>query len=250
VNGSLPTFVLVHGGQHGGWCWSRVADRLRTVGAEVFTPTLTGCGERAHLLNPDVSLETMVQDVVGVLEWEELDDVVLVGHSFGGLAVAGTADQVAERIRHLVFLDAALVPDGQSAADQIDDAVFQPWLQMSEEQSGGLSLPIFFTPADLGVTDRDDAAWIERRLTPHPTRGYTDKVHLDNPLGNGLPTTYIGCNQDLGLEPSRQLARDMGWRYETLAVGHNAMVIAPDEVTELLLQAAGVRGELTGAAGS
>lgn len=245
---AMPAFVLVHGGQHGGWCWRRVASRLRDAGAEVFTPTLTGVGERAHLLTADVSLEMMVQDVVSVLEWEELDDVVLVGHSFGGLPIAGAADRVPERIRHLVFLDAALVPDGQSAADQIDDAVFLPWLQMSDEQTGGLALPIHFTPADLGVVDPEDAAWVARRLTPHPTRGYTDKQHLNNPLGNGLPATYIGCNQDLGLGPSRQLARDLGWRYETLDVGHNAMVIAPDEVTELLLKAAAANSEAIGVA--
>jgi pimeloyl-ACP methyl ester carboxylesterase len=238
---ALPPFVLVHGGQHGGWCWRYVAQRLRAAGAEVFTPTLTGVGERAHLLSKEVSLETLIEDIVNVLECEELADVVLVGHSFGGLPVSGTADRAAERIRHLVFLDAALVQNGQSAADQIADEVFLPWLKLAQEQNGGLGLPIHFTPADLGVTNTDDAAWMTRRLTPHPTRGYTDKIRLGNPLGNGLPATYIGCNQDLGLDSSRQLARDLGWNYVDLNVGHNAMLIAPDEVTRLLLSAAGAQ---------
>lgn len=240
-----PTFVLVHGGQHGGWCWRYVTQRLRARGAEVFPVTLTGCGERAHLLSAEIGLTTMIEDVIGVIEAEELTDVVLVGHSFGGTPLAGIADRVPERIGHLVFLDAVLVRDGESAADQISDEVFLPWLQMAEEQTGGLGLPIHFTPADLGVTDPDDAAWIARRLTPHPTRGYTDKIHLQNPLGNGLPATYIASHQDLGLGPSRKLAKTLGWNYISLDLGHNLMVIAPDQTTELLMQIA-TTGSATG----
>lgn len=232
------TFVLVHGGQHGGWCWRRVAERLRRRGAQVFAPTLTGTGERAHLLTPTVSLETMIQDVINVLECEELQDVILVGHSFGGMPISAAADRVPERIGHLVYLDAVVPDDGESAAEQISDEVFRPWLNMAEEQTGGIALPIHFTPADLGVTDPGDAAWIARRLTPHPTRGYTDKVHLDNPVGNSLPVTYIACNQDLGLNPSRERAQDRGWDYVSLDSGHNAMMIAPDDLTALLTEIA------------
>lgn len=108
------TYILLHGAWHGGWCWRSVADTLRARGHRVFTPTQTGLGERKHLLTPDITLETFVQDLLNVLEMEELTQVILVGHSFGGLAISGAADRAPARIRNLVYLDSVILQDGQA----------------------------------------------------------------------------------------------------------------------------------------
>jgi pimeloyl-ACP methyl ester carboxylesterase len=235
---SLPTLVLVHGGQHGGWCWRHVADHLRAAGARVFTPTITGVGERAHLLSKDITLQTAVQDVAAVLETEELQDVLLVGHSFGGVPVTGVADRMPERIRRLVYLDAAVCRDGQSVMDILPDDIRLPWLELSRRESGGVSLPIFFEPAAaLGVADPDAQAWLNRRLTPHPTRTYTDKTQLRSPVGNGLPATYIVCDQPVfeGLSRCRDLAQELGWDIDTFPSGHDAMLAEPELLAGRLL---------------
>ena len=134
------TFVLVHGAWHGGWCWSRVADRLRAAGHRVFTPTQTGLGERKHLLSKDITLDTFAKDIANVFEAEELSNVMLVGHSFGGLAISGVADTMPERIRHLVYLDSLMVEGGKSPFDSL--------------------------PADVVAARRKAAEEFERRLEP------------------------------------------------------------------------------------
>jgi pimeloyl-ACP methyl ester carboxylesterase len=124
------TFVLVHGGFHGGWCWSRVAPALRARGHTVFTPTQTGCGERSHLMSKSITLDTFVDDVANALRWEDLHDVVLVGHSFGGLAITGVADRMPQRIRQLIYLDSLIVQNGQCAFDLLEPEVVQGRLQV------------------------------------------------------------------------------------------------------------------------
>jgi pimeloyl-ACP methyl ester carboxylesterase len=138
---AAQTFVLVHGAWHGGWCWSRVADGLRAAGHHVFTPTQTGLGERKHLLSKDVTLDTFTRDIANVIEAEELTNVVLVGHSFGGLAISGVADAMPERIRHLVYLDSLMVEGGKSPFDSLPPDVVAARRKAAEESSGGLSLP-------------------------------------------------------------------------------------------------------------
>ena len=113
----MATYVLVHGGGHGGWCWQRLAPLLRAEGHDVHTPTLTGLGERSHLVRPETDLDTHVTDVAAVLEYEDLTDVILVGHSYGGMVITGTADRVPDRIAQIVYLDAASPRDGQSLVD-------------------------------------------------------------------------------------------------------------------------------------
>src|ERR1700744_531381 len=116
---AAQTFVLVHGAWHGGWCWSRVADRLRSAGQLGFTPTQTGLGERKHLLSKDITLDTFARDIANVIEAEELSNIVLVGHSFGGLAISGVADAMPDRIRHLVYLDSLMVEGGKRPFDRL-----------------------------------------------------------------------------------------------------------------------------------
>jgi pimeloyl-ACP methyl ester carboxylesterase len=234
---TAQTFVLVHGAWHGGWCWSRVADRLRSAGHQVFTPTQTGLGERKHLLSRDITLDTFSKDIANVIEAEELSDIVLVGHSFGGLAISGVADAMPDRIRHLVYLDSLIVEGGKKPFDILPPDVVAARLKAAEESSGGLSLPNP-PPSAFGVSEPKDTDWVKRRLTPHPLGTYTSTLNIKGPIGNNLPRTYIHCTDPS--YPALQASRDwvkaqQGWRWADIATGHDAMVMAPDELTRMLI---------------
>jgi pimeloyl-ACP methyl ester carboxylesterase len=237
---SARTFVLVHGAWHGGWCWRRVSDRLRAAGHPVFTPTCTGLGERAHLLSRDITLDTFAQDVANVVEAEELRDVILVGHSFGGLAISALAEMMPDRIRHLVYLDSLVVQPGKSPFDGLPPDIVAARVKAAQETSGGLSLPAP-PPSIFGVTDEADAAWIKRRLTPHPLGTYTSPLDIKNPVGNGLPRTYMSCTSPAytALDGVKGWVKQQpGWNWAEIATGHNAMVTAPAELTRMLTEIA------------
>jgi pimeloyl-ACP methyl ester carboxylesterase len=230
-------FVLVHGACHGGWCWTRVARLLRAQGHDVFTPTLTGFGERSHLLTPDVGPETLVQDVVGVLEWEELTDVVLVGHSFGALVALAVAGRVPERLRRIVLLDGVVVEPGAPGFDGLPREAVQARIAAAAELNGGLSYPP--PPAEaFGVLDPVDAEWVQRRLTPHPLRTYTEPFPLTAPLGNGLPVTYVCCTDPpyTPIHSAHAIVRREGWEWRELATGHDAMISDPEATAAQLLR--------------
>jgi pimeloyl-ACP methyl ester carboxylesterase len=229
-------FVLVHGAAHGGWCWVRVARLLRAAGHEVFTPTLTGLGERAHLLTEDVGPATMVQDIVGVLENEELRDVVLVGHSFGALVALGVADRVPHRLRRVVLLDGLVVEPGASGFDGVPPEVVEQRVASAKASPTGLAFSPMSAPT-FGLSDPDDLAWLNRRLTPQPLRSYTESFGLRDPLGNGVPITYICCTDPPypTLRSGHAIVRREGWEWRELATGHDAMISAPEAtVAELL----------------
>ena len=235
------SFVLVHGAWHGGWCWSRVAARLRAAGHDVFTPTLTGLGERRHLISPQINLDTHIEDVVNLLECEELDQVVLVGHSYAGIVISGVADRAAPRLRQLVYLDALLLESGKSLFSDFPQAVVDQRLKAIRDTGAGVGAAAALPPAAFGVKDPADAAWVARRMTPQPVGTYLQPLLLKAPLGNGLPKTYIDCTTDpiATLAPTKARVRaDAGWTLRTLASGHDAMVIAPAPLTNLLLELA------------
>jgi pimeloyl-ACP methyl ester carboxylesterase len=234
---TAQTFVLVHGAWHGGWCWSRVADRLRAAGHLVFTPTQTGLGERKHLLSKDITLDTFTSDIVNVIEAEELSDIVLVGHSFGGNAISGTADTIPGKIRHLVYLDSLMVEGGKAPFDTLPPDVVAARRKAADETSGGLSLPAP-PPSAFGVSDATDTEWVKRRLTPHPLGTYTSPLNIKGPVGNNLPRTYIACTNPAyaALQASRNWVKaQQGWRWSEIATGHDAMVTAPEELTRMLI---------------
>jgi pimeloyl-ACP methyl ester carboxylesterase len=231
------TFVLVHGAWHGGWCWRRVADRLRAAGHQVFTPTQTGLGERKHLLSRDITLDTFTTDIANVIAAEELSNVVLVGHSFGGLAISGVADAMRERVRHLVYLDSLMVEGGKRPFDSLPPDVVAARLKAAEQSSGGLSLPAP-APSAFGISDADDTEWVKRRLTPHPLGTYTSALNIKGPVGNDLPRTYIHCTNPsyAALEASRKWVKAQpGWHWAEIATGHDAMVMAPEELSRMLI---------------
>jgi pimeloyl-ACP methyl ester carboxylesterase len=204
----------------------------------VFTPTCSGLGERAHLMSRDLTLDTFTDDIAQVIETEELSDVILVGHSFGGLPVSGVADRIPERIRHLVYLDSLLVPPGKSPFDILAPEVVAKRLKAAEESSGGLSLPPQ-PPETFGVSDPADIAWLQRRLTPHPLGTYASALNITHPVGNGLPCTYIACTQPpyAFLDQVKTWVRAQeGWRWLEIQTGHDAMITAPDELARMLAE--------------
>ena len=233
----MSTFVLLHGMFHGAWCWDRVAPRLRAAGHAVWTPVQTGVGERAHELHAGITLQTFVDDIVAMLEREDLVAAVLVGHSFGGHAITGAADQVPGRIRHLVYLDAVFPRSGVSPLDGSLPAVAA---QRRAAAAGGLGIPPP-EPSVFGVPDGPDADWVRRHLTPQPFGSLDTAITFREPAGNGLPATYVACTDPAypPLAHARQAARAQpGWTWRELATGHDAMVTAPAALADLLMEIA------------
>lgn len=236
------TFVLVHGSWHGGWCWDAVVKSLAQRGHRVFAPTLTGLGERRHLLSKDVNLTTHITDVCNVIETEDLSDAVLVGHSYGGIVISGVADRMPPRLSQLIYLDALLVDPGQT----VFSTFFSPEereavLKVVAEQGNGVGIPPL--PASLfGITDPEKLQWVQRHLSPQPVGTYEEPLQLQSELGGTLRKTYIECTQNAlpVIEPIRKRVRaDSSWRVRTLDSGHDAMVSAPERLTKLLVEIAG-----------
>lgn len=231
----MATFVLVHGSFHGGWCWQRVVPLLEEAGHEVWTPTLTGLAERRHLLTPDVDLRAHTRDVTELLAFEDLRDVHLVGHSYGGMVITSVAALEPSRLRSLVYLDAYLPRSGESEIDLWPDE----WVTDHQEELAK-ELPVRDPPPTemLGVDEPEDAAWVESRMTPHPLNTYTQSV----PEGEEtVPGAFIYCTEGPLAElfgTFARRARELGWPVHELATGHEAMVTEPEALTGLLERSA------------
>ncbi|KAI9030288.1 putative esterase [Hyaloraphidium curvatum] len=239
--GVPQTFVLVHGAWHGGWCWRQTARILSSRGHSVFTPTNTGLADRSHLLEalgPKITLDTFVTDIVNLLHFEDLKDVTLVGHSFGGAVISGVADRARERIRRLIYLDSLILEGGISPLDSLGPEVKRHRTELAMQTSGGLSLPPPNAEA-LGIHDPELGRLVESKLTPHPFATYDTPLNIKGPVGNGLPATYITCIDPIypPLSGSRAFAKEAssrGWRLAEIATGHDAMITAPVELADLL----------------
>ncbi|HZH45803.1 MAG TPA: alpha/beta fold hydrolase [Roseococcus sp.] len=237
VPAAAKTYVLVHGAWGGGWIWRHTADGLRAKGHRVFTPTQTGLGERRHLMARTITIDTFVQDIASVLEAEELQDVILVGHSFGGFAVTGVADRMPERIRHLVYLDALLPENGETAFSVLPPGIEEARRRTVNEQGGGVALPV--PPLSAFPLPDDVRAWFGRRLAPHPFGTYDTPLRLRAPVGAGRPVTYVSyTNPKLAsIEPSRVRAKSKegpNWRFMEMDVPHDAQAAVPDRIIALL----------------
>jgi pimeloyl-ACP methyl ester carboxylesterase len=197
---------------------------------------MTGLGERAHLLRADTGLATCIDDICALLHAEELQDVMLVGHSFAGVVISGVADRMAGKISNLVYLDALIVQNGHSAL-----SVFPPDVQRERRRTidaEGLRIAIP-EASKFGVTDVQQAAWLQRQLTPHPLKTYTDPLMLKNPLGNGLRKTYVAVTDPwyAPLAGVREWVKsEPDWEYRELKAGHDAMVTSPQALADLLAE--------------
>lgn len=239
----MAHFVLVHGAWHGAWCWRDVAAALRAAGHRVVTPTHTGVGERAHQGGADVTLQTHVRDVIAAIDAEEMDDIVLCGHSYGGMVISCVADRLGARVRSLVYLDAFVPEDGQSLNDLVKLALppeiatgFITAFHDSARQ-GGLMAPI---PAEAFGIKPENRAWVDRRCVPQSLATFTSPALL----GGGATVrqrTYILAD---GWDPSpfRFFAAKVdgrpGWRLLKLPSSHDVMVDMPQELAAELLKLA------------
>lgn len=228
----MATYVLVHGAWSGGWGWTGVARLLRAQGHEVFVPTLTGLGERSHLLHPGITLTTHIQDVLGVFTYEDLEDVILVGHSYGGMVITGVSGRIADRIRTLVYLDAFLPADGQSLLDFGGP----PGWQEAQKSTPGLISPIVFAARP---ENEELAAIRARKLGPHPLLTLTEGVALDGSERSIERRTYIWATLSPGFERFyRQVEHDPAWKARTIDTGHVVMLEDPQGLASLLLEEA------------
>jgi pimeloyl-ACP methyl ester carboxylesterase len=227
----MAIYLIVHGGFSGGWGWREVANILRQAGHEVFTPTLTGLGERAHLATPEINLNTHIQDVVGVLVCEDLWEVILIGHSSSAMVITGVAERQPERLAHLVYLDTAVPEDGQSWLEILVTEMAQITLDMAREKGDGWRLPMIPEPP---------------RYQPHPLKTMTDRLPINNPAARRIPRAFIHCCNKSEESPvalawpaidrAAEKARQNGWWYRTLATGHAPNETMPHELADLLLE--------------
>lgn len=221
------TFVLIHGAWHGGWYWKKLTPLLEAAGHQVFAPTLTGLGERSHLLTPEVDLDTHIKDTTNVLEYEDLRDVVLVGHSYGGMVIAGVAEKANDRLAQLVYLDAFLPEDGKAVKD---------YLPMEIGSVDGWRVPPLGPPSAFGVTNESDVAWMSPRLGDQPLKTFTQQAHLPTYSKLSLRQTFILCTSAPFFTEAAARAKRAGFQYrELLSAGHNAMVTQPSELAATLL---------------
>ncbi len=237
-----PPIVLVHGAWGGAWIWRRVLGPLRAAGHEVHAVTLTGDGERAHLLRPDISLATHIDDVLGLIDAEELSDIVLVGHSYGGMVITGVADALLARgpgrLRQLVYVDAMVPVPGEGWGDGHPPEIVKARLAAAQANRNALPPP---DPDAFGLSG-EDRAWLLRRQVPHPFGMYRVPLQFDGPRWAAVPRMFIDCNQPAypTIDSMRQRVREQtGWTLHVIATGHCPMVSAPDELLQCLLDAAG-----------
>lgn len=230
----MSTYVLVHGAWHGGWCWKRVRSALTARGHEVFTPTLTGLADRSHLLSPDVDLETHITDVVNLFRWEDLTDVVLCGHSYGGAVVSGAADRVPGRIAALVYLDAFVLLDGQSLLDALPARSREAQVEAARAYGDGWRLPAASARGfNVKVDDRD---WVDGKCTPQPLATFQQPLSLAGGIDKITNVTYIKAAGWSGpFEPFYDLAQARKWKTVTMNCGHEVMVDQPEELADELV---------------
>jgi pimeloyl-ACP methyl ester carboxylesterase len=229
----VADIVLVHGAWHGSWCWRRVTPLLWLAGHRVITVTLSGLGERAHQLSPDITLDTHVEDVVTAMRAEECSRAVLVGHSYGGLVITGAADRLDDEVGRLVYIDAIVPLPGEAWSTRNPPEV-QAARRADIAQHGFLTPP---PPAAFGLTGAD-AAWVERRQTPQPAGVYDDPLQFDAARWAARPRTFVDCPEPAlpTIEPSRKLVRSQpGWEVLELATGHDPMVSEPEDLVAVLL---------------
>jgi pimeloyl-ACP methyl ester carboxylesterase len=241
----MSTFVLVHGGAHGGWCWGKLAPLLRAAGQEVYTPTMTGVGERSHLLSDTIDLDVHIQDVVSVLDFEDLSEIILVGHSYGGLVITGVADRAIARVAHLVYLDAVIPVNGESLMTIMPETLASA--RSAGHVSNGVELVLW--PEEeagrfYGVTDPNDLAWMQTRLTPHPWKTFEQPLELQHEQDLArIPRAVVNAtrNEHRASLVEQKIRHDRADRIWDLDTGHDLMITEPESVAELLLRLADPR---------
>jgi pimeloyl-ACP methyl ester carboxylesterase len=232
----MAVYVLVHGSWLGGWVWRKVAPRLRAAGHEVYAPSLTGLGERAHLARPEVDLALHIDDVANLIAYEELAEIVLVGHSYAGMVITAIADRMPERVAHLVYLDAVVPENGRSVLDVIPKTMAAE-VRSAVKANDGWRLPPA-PPVTLGISDAADARWLKAHALGMPIRTHEQPIKLSGRHAAVPRRTFIYCSNPAigGLEAMAQAAKgDPAWRYREIATGHDPMITTPEALCQILL---------------
>ena len=233
----MADFVLIHGAWEAGWAWKWVIPLLRNAGHNVHAPSLTGLGERSHLLSRDVDLETHIEDVLGLLKWGQLENVTLVGHSYGGMVTTGVADRAPDRVGSLIYLDAFMPENGQAVQDLIDPERFAAMRRLADEKGEGW----YITPLPAPfwhVHEPEHAAFLDLLSTPHPLATMTQKLVCD---GNQMKVAKKAYVLATGYEPSSfpqfaDRARADGWPVEELPTHHFTMFSMAAETADILMR--------------
>ena len=225
-------FVLVHGAWHGGWCWKEVKILLEKQGRSVYTPTLTGLGESSHLLNEEIGLDTHIQDIVSVLEYEDLKNVILVGHSYGGMVITGVAGKMADRLSHLIYLDAFLPENGKALKDYLPRNNSE---NNQSQQNRDWKVPPRSTAAEFGVKEKEDIEWTEKRLGPQSAKTFVQPVTIEKPIPESLKKFYIRLTDDSPwfIEAAEKAGANGFKTITYLGGGHDAMISQPEKMAEI-----------------
>lgn len=229
----MAKFVLVHGAFQGGWVYARVARKLRDAGHDVYTPTLTGLGERAHLADRAINLDTHIQDIVNVFEYEDVSDAILCGHSYGGQVITGVAHVVGERIRSLFYLDAYAPADGQSLIDITGNDTALAFLSQANQNSGMIP-PI---PAAAFNVNEADASWVDKMSVPQPLATFVQGVKAGVDSVRVAKRTYVFATKNGGdwfAQTHARLQADPRWTVHDISCGHSIMLDRPDDLAALL----------------
>ena len=237
MKNNKPHFLLIHGAWHGGWVWNEISEILRYQRYSVSTPTLTGLGEKKHLLSSKITIETFIEDVVNHIIFENLNNIILVGHSFAGSVISGVADRLKDRIQKLIYFDAMILIDGQKPFDITPKETVEQRIELAKKFGNNISIPAPSADA-FGVFDIKKSLLLEEKLTPHPLSAFQSKLILKNEVGNGIPLSYIFCTKPIykSLESSREVVRKMKWPIFELNAGHDAMLTHPKETLNLLIK--------------
>ncbi|MFY9317359.1 MAG: alpha/beta hydrolase [Burkholderiales bacterium] len=230
----MATFLVAHGAWSAGWAWKKMRPLMRARGHEIFTPTYTGLGERAHLAHKDIGLDTHIADILGVLECEDLTDILLVGHSYGGMVATGVADRLSDRIAQLVYVDAFAPRDGQSLLELHTEENRQRVREGAKNEGGGWRIPPSPTPPD---TSPEDLAWVSAHRMPQPLKTFEQKIRLTGAVER-LPRTYVYCKISRPGDVFRQFrdraSTEKGWSCIDIDASHSPNVTAPEALAKIL----------------
>ncbi len=230
----MATFIVAHGAWSAGWTWKKMRPLMRAAGHELFTPSYTGIGERSHLAHRGIDLNAHIDDILNVLRFEDLNDVVLIGHSYGGMVATGVADRAPERIRHLVYLDAFAPRNGEAAMSLQPEAVRLRMADAVRTSGDGWRVPPNPMPPD---TSEADVAWAMPKRVMQPVKTFQQPIELTGAVEK-LPRSYIYCTRSGPGDVFRQFAQraktEPGWRYVEMDASHNPHITCPESLMAVL----------------